>query len=146
MSMVQLGEAHLFAGRVEEAWEFGTRAVALAYERGERGHEAWAHCLLGDVVSHRDCLDVAAAESHYAASSALALELGMRPLVAHCRFSLGKLHGLVGDGRATEHLSTAMSLFHEMGMRLWFEKPGAEMQTLEIAGVPGNHAREQGQR
>jgi hypothetical protein len=33
-----------------------------------------------------------------------------------------------------------------MGMRLWFEKPGAEMQTLEIAGVPGNHAREQDQR
>jgi tetratricopeptide (TPR) repeat protein len=142
MSMVQLGEAHLLAGRVEE--DFGTHAVVLARERGERGHEAWANYLLGEVVSHRDCPDVAAAEAHYATSTALALKLGMRPLVAHCRFSLGKLRGRVGD--RPEHLTTAMSLFHEMGMRLWFEKAGAEMHALEVAGVPGNHAREQGQR
>jgi len=136
MSMVQLGEAHHLAGRVEEAWDFGTRAVVLARERGERGHEAWAHRLLGETVSHRDCPDVAAAEAHYATSTALALELGMRPLVAHCRFGLGKLHGRAGDRRATEHLTTAMSLFHEMGMRFWFEKAEAEMQALEVAVVP----------
>ena len=146
MSMVQLGEAHLLAGRVEEAWDFGTHAVVLARERGERGHEAWANYLLGEVVSHRDCPDIAAAEAHYATSTALALKLGMRPLVAHCRFSLGKLRGRVGDRQTTEHLTTAMSLFNEMGMRLWFEKAGAEMHALEVAGVPGNHAREQGQR
>jgi tetratricopeptide (TPR) repeat protein len=136
MSMVQLGEAHLLAGRVEEAWDFGTRAVVLAREQEERGHEAWAHYLLGEVVSHRDRRDVAAAEAHYATSTALALELGMRPLVAHCRFSLGKLHGRGGDRRATEHLTTAMSLFNEMGMRFWFEKAEAEMRALEAAGVP----------
>jgi hypothetical protein len=89
---------------------------------------------------------VAAAEAHYATSTALALKLGMRPLVAHCRFSLGKLRGRGGDRQTTEYLTTAMSLFHEMGMRLWFEKAGAEMHALEVAGVPGNHAREQGQR
>jgi hypothetical protein len=127
MSTVQLGEAHLLAGRVEEAWDFGTRAVALARERGERGHEAWAHRLLGETASHRDCPDVAVAEAHYAAATALALELGMRPLVAHCRFGLTKLHGRAGD-RATEDLTTARSLFHEMGMRFWFEKAEAEMQ------------------
>jgi tetratricopeptide (TPR) repeat protein len=136
MSMVQLGEADLLAGRVEEAWDFGSRALVLARERGERGHEAWAHYLLGEVVSHRDSPDLAAAEAHYATSTALALELGMRPLVAHCRFSLGKLHGRVGDRRATEHLTTAMSMFNEMGMRFWVEKAEAEMQALEAAGVP----------
>jgi hypothetical protein len=66
-----------------------------------------------------------AAEAHYATSAALASELGMRPLVAHCRFGLGKLHRRVGDRRTTEHLTTAMRLFHEMGMQLWFEKAGA---------------------
>jgi hypothetical protein len=35
-----------------------------------------------------------------------------------------------------------MSLFNEMGMRFWFEKAEAEMQTLEVAGVSGNQARE----
>jgi hypothetical protein len=29
-----------------------------------------------------------------------------------------------------------MSLFHEMGMRFWFVKAEAEMQALELAGVP----------
>jgi tetratricopeptide (TPR) repeat protein len=135
MSMVQLGEAHLLGGRVEEAWDFGTRAVVLAREREERGHEAWAHHLLGEMASHRDCPHVAAAEAHYATSTALALELGMRPLVAHCCFSLGKLYGRAGDRRATEHLTSAMSSFHEMGMRFWFEKAEAEMQALEVAGA-----------
>src|SRR5262249_49947044 len=107
MSMVQLGEAHLFAGRLEEAWDFGTSAVVLARERGERGHEAWAHCLLGDVVSHRDRPDMTAAEAHYATSMALALELGMRPLAAHCHFSLGKLHRRLGDRRANDDLAAA---------------------------------------
>jgi tetratricopeptide (TPR) repeat protein len=131
MSMVQLGEAHFLAGRADEAWDFGARAVLLAREREERGHEAWAHRLLGEMASHRDHLDVAAAEAHYAASTALALELGMRPLVARCRFSLGKLYGRAGDRRATEHLTSAISLFQELGMRFWFDKAEAEMQALE---------------
>src|SRR5215471_20971697 len=59
LRMVQLGEAHFLAGRVEEAWDCGTRAVVLAGERGERGHEAWARWLLGEVVSNRDRQDVA---------------------------------------------------------------------------------------
>src|SRR5499427_2264759 len=131
--LVPLGEARLLAGRAEEAWDFGTRAVVLAHDRGERGHEAWAYHLLGETASHRDCADVAAAEAHYATSTALALELGMRPLVAHCRFGLGKLHRRASDRRVTEHLTTAMSLFHEMGMRLWFEKAEAEMQARSSA-------------
>jgi class 3 adenylate cyclase/tetratricopeptide (TPR) repeat protein len=136
MSTTQLGAAYLLAGRVEETREVGTRAVVLASERGERGHEAWAHHLLGEMASHRDCPDIVAAEAHYATSMALAWELGMRPLVAHCRFSLGKLHGRAGDRRATEHLAAAMSLFQEMGMRFWFEKAEAEMQALEVAVLP----------
>lgn len=138
MSTLQLGEAHLLADRVEEAWEFGTRAVVLARERGERGHEAWAHLLLGETASHRDCPDVAAAEAHFVTATALASELGMRPLVAHCRFSVGKLLGRAGDWRATEHLTTAMNLFREMGMGFWLEKAEAEMQALEVAmATPG---------
>jgi tetratricopeptide (TPR) repeat protein len=134
MSTMQLGEALLLAGRAAEASEAGSSAVALARERGERGHEAWAHHLLGEIASQRDGPDVAAAEAHYATAAALARELGMRPLVAHCRFSLGKLRGRAGDGRA--QLTTALSLFHEMGMRFWVEKAEAELRALEVATVP----------
>jgi class 3 adenylate cyclase/tetratricopeptide (TPR) repeat protein len=136
MSMVQLGEAHLLAGQVEEASDFGTRAVTLASERGERGHEAWAHRLLGEVASHHHSPDVAAAEGHYATSMALASELGMRPLVAHCHFGLGKLHGRVGNRRATEHLTTAKNLFDEISIPLWAKQAEAEMQALEVTQVP----------
>jgi len=136
VSMTLLGEALLLAGQVEEARDFGARAVALAGERGERGHEAWAHRLLGETASHRDCPNVAAAEAHFAASTALALELGMRPLVAHCHFGLGNLYGQTGDRRAPEHLMTAMSLFSEIDMPFWFEKAAAEMRALEFAVAP----------
>jgi tetratricopeptide (TPR) repeat protein len=142
ISTVLFGEAHLLAGRVEQAWDFGTRAVPLAAERGERGHEAWAHRLLGEAASHRDYPDPAAAEAHYATSMALASELGMRPLVAHCRFSLGKLHARAGERQATENLTTAMSLFHEMGMRFWFEKAEAEMRALAVS--PGAYSLSRG--
>ena len=35
----------------------GTRAVVLARERGERGHEAWAHRLLGEMASPNRSID-----------------------------------------------------------------------------------------
>ena len=43
--------------------------------------------------------DVATAEAHYRAAMALATELGMRPLVAHCHLGLGKLYRRTGDQR-----------------------------------------------
>jgi tetratricopeptide (TPR) repeat protein len=131
MSLVQTGEAYLLAGRLEEAATCGADAVKIARQRGERGHEAWAHCLLGEAASSQDRLDVAAAESHLGISIASASELGMRPLIGRCRLILGKLHAGAGDRqRAGEHLATAMRLFREMGMHFWFEK--AETQALKI--------------
>jgi tetratricopeptide (TPR) repeat protein len=139
MSTVQLGEAYLLAGRVEEAQACGARAVTLARERGERGHEAWAHHLLGESAAHRACADVAAAEGYHATAAALAAELGMRPLAARGRLSLGKLRGRAGDRRAaTEHLTTARSTFHEMGMQFWVDRAQAEVQALEIAVSPAS--------
>jgi hypothetical protein len=66
----------------------------------------------------------------------LAVELGMRPLIAHCQFSVGKLHGRAGDRPATQELTTAMSLFHAMGMRFWLEKAEAKMRALEVVVIP----------
>ena len=92
MSLVQLGEAYLLADRVEDARACADRAVMLARERGESGHEAWALRLLGEVASHHARPeDVATATAHYGAAMALATELGMRPLVAHCHLGLGRL-------------------------------------------------------
>ena len=52
----------------------------------------------------------------------------MRPLVAHCHLSLGKLYGRAGDpAKAHEYLSSAATMYREMGMDFWLEKADAEV-------------------
>ena len=126
ISVVHLGEAYQLAGQVQGAHACADRAVRLARERGERGHEAWALRLLGEIASHPDRPDMATAEGHYRAAMALADALGMRPLVAHCHLGLGTLHRRTSNRtKAREHLTTAATMYREMGMTFWLEKAGA---------------------
>jgi hypothetical protein len=63
------------------------------------------------------------AHDHYRQAIALATELGMRPLVAHCHLGLGKLRRRTGDGaKAAEHLMTARRMYREMDMGFWLEQ------------------------
>jgi hypothetical protein len=63
---------------------------------------------------------------------ALAAELGMRPLVAHCHAGLAKLHERIGKNQeAREHFITATKMYREMGMRYWLEKAEREMKVLK---------------
>jgi tetratricopeptide (TPR) repeat protein len=128
---VQLGEACLLADQAERARASADRALMLARQRGERGHEAWALRLLGEIAAHGHQSDVAAAEGQYAAATALASELGMRPLVAHCHLGLGKLYRRAGKRQeAQQHLTTAAAMYREMGMRYWLEKAEHEAKAL----------------
>jgi class 3 adenylate cyclase/tetratricopeptide (TPR) repeat protein len=133
ISLVQLGEAYLLADQVADARACADRAVRLARERGERGHEAWALRLLGDIAPHQSRPDVATAEGHYAAAMALADELSMRPLAAHCHRGLGTLYAKIGG---TEHaraeLSTAIDLYRAMAMTFWL--PQAEAALAQVEG------------
>ena len=87
-----LGEAHLLAGRLEEAHTLAERALALARAHQERGNQAYALRLLGEIAAQRDPPEVEQAEAHYRQALALAEELGMRPLQAHCHLGLGTLY------------------------------------------------------
>jgi tetratricopeptide (TPR) repeat protein len=125
MSVAQLGEAHLLADQVEDARACADRAVRLARERGERGHEAWALRLLGEIASHHAHPDVATAEAHFGAAMALAHELGMRPLQAHCHRGLGTLYAKIGRlEQARAELSTAIDLYRAMDMPFWLPQTG----------------------
>jgi hypothetical protein len=54
-----------------------------------------------------------------------------RPLVAHCRFGLGKLYRRTGKRQeAQEHLTTATNMYREMGMQFWLEQAEAEATGL----------------
>jgi tetratricopeptide (TPR) repeat protein len=110
-------EVHFLAGQPETALEAAEQALTRHRQHGERGLEGWALRLLGEIVAGRDPLEAARAAGHYREALALATELGMRPLVAHCHLGLGKLYRRSGDeAKALEHLTTATTMYREMGM------------------------------
>jgi DNA-binding NtrC family response regulator/tetratricopeptide (TPR) repeat protein len=122
---LSLGEAQLQAGRLEEAYALAERALALARERQERGYQAYALRLLGDIAAHQDPTENEQAQDQYRQALALAEELGMRPLIAHCHFSLGKLYAKIGhQEQARVELYAAIELYRAMDMRFWL--PQAE--------------------
>jgi len=113
----QLGRACLLDGRVDESQDLARRALTQARARGERGFEAYGLHLLADIAAHRDELAVDEAEAHYREATALAAELGMRPLLARCHQGLGDLYREAGlPQRAREHLQQAETMGREMGL------------------------------
>jgi tetratricopeptide (TPR) repeat protein len=126
-----MGEALMRADRLDDAQAQAERARALTRERGERGLEAWALWLLGEVVSRREPVDRETAEGHYLQGIALAEDVGLRPLVARSHDGLGKLYRRVGKHEtAQEHLSTAITMYRRMGMKFWLEQAEAELAAL----------------
>ena len=116
LSIAQLGEAYLLADQVEDAR--ADRAVMLARQRGEPGHEAWAIRLLGDIASHPYRPDVATAEAHYGAAMALASALGMRPPGATVVASAPYTLRLASEEQARAEPS-AIDLYRAMAMTFW---------------------------
>jgi tetratricopeptide (TPR) repeat protein len=120
-----VSEAYLLAGRIQEAAQFAGRALHLARAHKERGHQAWALRLLGEVAAHRDPPEIEPAANHYQQALALAEELCMHPLVAHCHLGLGTLSAKTGQReKARAELSIAIAMYRAMDMTFWL--PQAE--------------------
>ena len=119
MGVIPLGEGYLRAGRVE-----------VCRQHQQRGHEAWALCLLGEVVVQHNPPEVEQAAAHY--RQALAEELGMHPLQAHCHLGLGTLYAKTGQQeQARAELSAAIELYRAMDMTFWL--PQAEAALAQLA-------------
>ena len=126
------GEAYLRAGGVEEAHRLAQRALTDARHRKGRGWEAWALWLLGEIAMHREPPDVTPAAAHYQQALALAEELGMRPLQAHCHLGLGTLCATAGQReQARGALSTAIALYRAMDMTFWLPQTEAALAQVE---------------
>jgi tetratricopeptide (TPR) repeat protein len=129
---LSLGEAQVLAGHLEEAHTHAERTLALAYEHQERGNEAYALRLLGDIVTRHDPPEREQAEAYYHHALALANELGMRPLVAHCHWGLGTLYTKTGQReQACAELSAAIDLYHTMDMTFWLPQAEAALAHVE---------------
>ena len=106
---------------------------AIKYSPSRPGPAAHALHLLGDIATHPDGFDAESGEAYYREALALAGPLGMRPLVAHCHFGVGKLYRRTGKReQAREHLATAATMYREMDMRFWSEQVDTEMKVSEL--------------
>jgi class 3 adenylate cyclase/tetratricopeptide (TPR) repeat protein len=115
---LQLGEAYLKAGRLQDAYSKTKEALALARKRGERGHEAYGLKILGDIVTADDG-DRQEAMINYQGAKAMASTLGMRPLLAMTELRMGRLLESMGNSReAQARLTTAKAIAAETGMTL----------------------------
>jgi tetratricopeptide (TPR) repeat protein len=130
--VVWLSEVYRLAGRYDEAWQHARQALDLARQQKERGNEAYALHQLGVVQAHVAPPDAAQAEAHYQQALALAEELGMRPLQAHCHRGLGTLYAATEQReQARTELSTAIALYRDMEMTFWLPETEAALAQVE---------------
>jgi len=125
-----LGRACLAVGRLDEARRLGEQTIAGL--PSHRGFAAHAEHLLGDIATHPDRFDAARGESHYRHALRLPEELGMRPLVAHCHFGLGRLFRRTAQrDRAGEHLTLAAAMYRDIVMSYWLANAERVQRELE---------------
>jgi sugar phosphate isomerase/epimerase len=115
-------------GRLAEASAIADRVLGESRLNQERGNEAWAMRLHGQVAARADPVDTRKADTYYREALALAEELGMRPLVAHCHLGLGTLYQKVGRHESAQaELITAAQMYRAMEMTFWLAKAEAAM-------------------
>jgi tetratricopeptide (TPR) repeat protein len=126
--VAMLSEVCRLMGHSEEASQQARQALDLARQIKNRGDEALALHQLGAVYAHAVPPDVAQAEAHYRQALALADDLGMRPLQAHCHRGLGILYATIGQQeQARTELCAAIVLYRAMDMTFWLPQTEAAL-------------------
>jgi class 3 adenylate cyclase/tetratricopeptide (TPR) repeat protein len=127
-----LSEVCRLMGHGAEAWQHARQALDLARQQKVRGEEALTLYQLGVVQAHTAPPKVAQAEASYHEALALAEELGMRPLQAHCHRGLGTLYATTGQHeQARAELSTAIALYRAMEMTFWLPETEATLAQVD---------------
>ena len=128
-----LSEVARLAGRGAEARQHAHQALALARHEQAHWYEARALHQLGVVYAQVDPPEVGHAAAHYQQALALAEELGIRPLVAHCHLGLGRLYGQTGQWeQARTALATAIEMYRAMAMTFWLPQAEAALAQAEV--------------
>ena len=131
-SFAPLSEAYLLAGRTEDALACAQRALERSQNGKQRGEQVYALRLLGEIAAQQYPTQVAQAEALYQQALALAEELGMRPLQAHCHRGLGTLYATIGQQeQARAELVAAIVLYRAMDMTFWLPQTEAALAQVE---------------
>ena len=113
-----LAEVNAREGRLSDAEIHAVKALRLARKNCERGQEAWALWILGEIHARCAKEDPQEAIAHYANAKRLAKRCGMRPLVAHSCLGLSRAFCHIhNDARAALYATQAKKYYKEMGLR-----------------------------
>jgi class 3 adenylate cyclase/tetratricopeptide (TPR) repeat protein len=128
LRLTWLGEALVLEGQIQRASEQAAQALALAERQGERGSQAYAWRLTGEIATLREPSDARAGITAHRDALRLGTELGMRPLVARCHLGLATAHQRIGArAEARAELDAAVEILRELEMTHWLgrvEAPG----------------------
>jgi tetratricopeptide (TPR) repeat protein len=128
-----LSEAYRVAGRWEDARHVAEQAFERSCRYTGRGHEAYARWLLGTMAGQHPSSEALQAEAHYRQALALADELGMCPLQAHCHRGLGTLYAATGQReQARSALTTAIEMYTSMDMTFWLPETEAALAQVDV--------------
>jgi tetratricopeptide (TPR) repeat protein len=120
-----LGTAYTLAERVADAMPLLTQALEKATVMETEGRPVLCSLPLGEA-------HLLAGRPEEAHALALAEELGMRSLVAHCHRGLGMLYLKTGRGaQARPELSAAIDMYHTMEMAFWLPQTEAALAQVE---------------
>ena len=129
--MLNLAEGYLAAGKPAQAAETAHEALELARAGGERGHEAYAHHLLGEIAVRGDSPALDEALEHYQTALGLAEKLGMRPLVGWAHLGLRAAYAAAGRrAEAETHGAAGETLLGELGIRVRQDRAATELTEL----------------
>ena len=130
-----LGEGLLVAGQVERARTMAQRALDLAVAHKERGHQAWALRLLGDIAARGVPGEAGAADK---AAAYYAQSLVPRGRAGHAPprraqpprdWDACTARRAIAT-RAEEHLATSSTMLSQLDMRFWFKRAAEELMAL----------------
>ncbi len=129
--LVNLAAGYLADGQHARARATAEEALELARAGGERGQQASALTLLGDIAAAGAPPATVEARECYTAALRLAEELGMRPLRAEVHLGLARLAEILGEGaEAEKHRALAHAALGELDMRSWHDRAETEVTEL----------------
>jgi tetratricopeptide (TPR) repeat protein len=129
LRLVFLADALRELGRRDAAQGRAAEALEVARTHQEAGSVAYALRTLGDVHAEDDS---ERARSCFEEAAEIAMRLGMRPLVAHCQFGLGKLFkGQSESAVAGAKLRTAVALYGDLDMESWRQRAESALSSVK---------------
>jgi transcriptional regulator with AAA-type ATPase domain/tetratricopeptide (TPR) repeat protein len=121
---IALAQCYLILERIEDADRMASRIA----EDGTVASKTHALRLQAEIAVHPSRWQPGTAEDCYRRALSLAEQGDMRPLVAHCHFGLGKLSRRTAErSAALGYLTTAATMYREMGMTSWLELAEREL-------------------